>query len=536
MEKFRNLGLSKSALNALAQKGFEEPTEIQEKTIPVLLESNTDIIAQAQTGTGKTAAFGLVFIEKLSHGGKNPQALVLTPTRELAIQVTEEINSLKGENDLIIVPIYGGQSINLQNKQLKRGVDVIVGTPGRILDHLRHNTLNLGEIKYLVLDEADEMLNMGFIDDIEEILKHANKERRMLLFSATMPSRIMALAKNYMPDYKMIQAKKDQTTTNLIDQIYFEVRTSDKFEALCRIIDIGKDFYGIIFCRTKVNADLIAKNLIDRGYSAEGLHGDIAQNQRERNLKNFRNKKTMILVATDVAARGIDVNNLTHVINYCLPQDPESYIHRIGRTGRAGNEGTAITFVTPEEYKRLSFIKRIAKAEIRKEEVPDAEEVISIKKERISSEIQEIVKNDSLEYYKDLVDTIIGDMDEKTAIAALLKYSFADELDISAYSDIKKIKSSKQAGINIGEKTRLFITIGKKDSMTPKKLVDLIERSAGVKKSLIRNVDVFETYSFVTVPFEEAELILENFKKNRKGRKIVVEKASSKKGFGKSRK
>jgi len=529
MEKFKNLGLSESSIKALQIKGFEEPTEIQEKTIPVLLNTDKDIIAQAQTGTGKTAAFGLIFVEKLLENSNNPQALVLTPTRELAIQVAEEINSLKGSKNLRIIPIYGGQSINLQFKELKKGVDVVIGTPGRIMDHLKQKSLNLLNIKYAVLDEADEMLNMGFIDDIEKILSYTNKDKQMLLFSATIPNRIMGLARNFMKNYELIKTKKDQLTTNLIDQIYFEVHERDKFEALCRIIDTEKEFYGIIFCRTKVNVDSTVKSLNNRGYSAEGLHGDIPQNHRERILDNFKNKKTMLLVATDVAARGIDVNNLTHVINYSLPQDPEAYIHRIGRTGRAGNEGIAITFLTPEEYKRLSYIKKVAKAEIRKEKLPDIEKIISIKKDRIKNEIQNIINNESLDYYKNMLNDILGDMDKETAIAALLKYFYSDELDINNYNDIKEPKQIKKNTIIQGGKTRLFITIGKKDNITPKKLIYLIKEKTGIGSQLIQNIDIFDNYSFITVPFKEAEMILEAFIKRESGKKIVIQKAIDKK-------
>lgn len=528
MEKFINLGLSSQSLNALEQKGFEEPTEIQEKTIPILLNSERDVIAQAQTGTGKTAAFGIVFLEKLLENQKNVQAIVLTPTRELALQVSEEINSLKGYRKLRVLPIYGGQSITLQLNQLKKGVDIVIGTPGRILDHLRHNKLNLKHLKYAVLDEADEMLNMGFIDDIEEILRHTNKEKQLLLFSATMPQRIKQLAKKFMPDYSFIQAERQQLITSLVDQIYFEVSQGDKFEALCRIIDIETEFYGIIFCRTKVNVDIISKKLSDRGYNAESLHGDIAQRQRESVLNNFRNKKTLILVATDVAARGIDVNNLTHVINYSLPQDPEAYVHRIGRTGRAGNEGTAITFVTPAEYNRLSYIKRMAKTEIRRERIPDADEIITIKKDRISSELQKMIENEDLGYYENLVDSIVGDLDKKLTIAALLKYSFGNELDISSYSTIKSGKKGSQRDRIDEGKTRLFITVGRRDKMTPKKMLQFIEDETGVDQRIIGDIDIFDVFSFINVPFKEAELILDVFKSKKKHSRVVVEKASDK--------
>jgi len=444
MEKFRELGLSYTSLKAIEKKGFEEPTEIQSKTIPLLLKSNQDIIAQAQTGTGKTAAFGLVFVEKLKENQRFPQALVLTPTRELAVQVAEEINSLKGDKNLSVVPIYGGQSIGMQINQLKRGVDIIVGTPGRVLDHLKNKKLILSQLEYLVLDEADEMLNMGFIEDIEEIMNYSPSSKQMLLFSATMPKRILTLAKKYMPRYSHIEAEKKTIANNLVDQIYYEVFQRDKFEALCRIIDLEASFYSIIFCRTKVDVDYTSKGLNDRGYKTEALHGDIPQGRREQILKNFKTKKTMILVATDVAARGIDVNNLTHVINYALPQNPEAYVHRIGRTGRAGNQGTAITFITPDEYRRLSFIKKIAHTDIRREKVPTIKKIIELKKNKIAEDIQKIVAADDLDYYKELAESIVGkDIDKETALAALLKHTMAHEFDTSNYINVKEVSAQK---------------------------------------------------------------------------------------------
>jgi len=294
--------------------------------------------------------------------------LILAPTRELAVQVCEEINSLKGHKRLQIAPIYGGQSYGEQFRRLKRGVDIIVGTPGRIQDHIDKGSLDLSHLSHLILDEADEMLNMGFVEDIEKILESVNEEKRMVLFSATMPKAILNIAHKYMGDYEVLAVKKEQLTTNLTEQIYYELSERDKFEALCRIIDIEDDFYGIVFCRTKVKSDEVAERLINRGYTAAALHGDISQNMRERILSQFKDKKINILVATDVAARGIDVTNLTHVINYSLPQDPESYVHRIGRTGRAGQEGTAITFVTHSEYRMMIRIKRMANTDIKKKD------------------------------------------------------------------------------------------------------------------------------------------------------------------------
>jgi ATP-dependent RNA helicase DeaD len=333
MKSFESLGLSERTLKVLTQKGYEVPTKIQELVIPVVMEGDDDIVAQAQTGTGKTAAFGIPLIELLPEKSRAVQALVLTPTRELAIQVAEEINSLKGWKELSIIPVYGGQSMSLQLRSLRKGVDVVVGTPGRILDHLRSGTLKLDSISYLVLDEADEMLDMGFIDDVREIIGYTGPNKRTMLFSATMPHEVIQIAKKHMRTYETLKVEQEQLTVSQTDQIYFEVSAADKFEALCRIIDVEEEFYGLIFCRTKVDADKVAGKLMKRGYDADALHGDMSQNQRERTLNKFKKRQVNILVATDVAARGIDVQNLTHVINYALPQDSKSYVHRVGRTG-----------------------------------------------------------------------------------------------------------------------------------------------------------------------------------------------------------
>lgn len=529
MEKliqFKELGLSETTLKALDKKGFEEPTPIQRMTIPVLLAGERDIIGQAQTGTGKTAAFGLPLIEKLEPSkNKEVQAIILTPTRELAIQVAEEINSLKGKKKLDVVPVYGGQSIDQQFKKLKSGVDIVVGTPGRIMDHIERKTLKLDNISYFILDEADEMLNMGFVEDIESILKSTPDEKQMLFFSATMPAEIMTIAKKYMKNPEILAIKKDQLTTNLTEQIYFEVSNSDKFEALCRIIDIETVFYGIIFCRTKLSVDEVTLKLNERGYLAEALHGDVSQHQRERILKKFKTKSVNILVATDVAARGIDVTDLTHVINYALPQDPESYVHRIGRTGRAGKEGTAITFVTPEEYRKLLFIKKVAKTEIRKETLPGIEDIINKKKTQIKEDITNIIENETYGKFKDMAKEFLEGKNPEEIVAALMKYSFEDELNERNYNEIKEVKFD----VNKKGKSRLFVALGKMDDMTPKKLVDFIKKESGVEQDKLKDVKIFDKFSFITVPFEEAEIIVEVFKRGNKGKRPLVEKAKESK-------
>lgn len=522
VKKFEDLGLSEKTLKALLKKGFEEPTLIQERTIPLLLEDQVDIIGQAQTGTGKTAAFGLPLIDLLSTKSNKVQALVLTPTRELAIQVAEEINSLKGKKKLRIVPIYGGQSIELQLRRLREGVQIVVGTPGRIIDHLNRRTLKLDNLSHLILDEADEMLNMGFIEDVERILKDAPDDRRMLLFSATMPKAIQRLARKYMPKYELVQVKAQQLTTELTEQIYFEVSMRDRLEALSRIVDIETDFYGLVFCRTKVEVDRLTGQLNDRGYAAHGIHGDVSQFQRELILKKFKKKQARILVATDVAARGIDIQDLTHVINYSLPQDPESYVHRIGRTGRAGKQGIAITFITSSEYRKLVFIQKVAKTEIRKESVPDVKDIIQTKKDRIVNDVQQNIETDRLETYQEFSAKLLEQGSPEKVVASLLKMAFKTELDSRNYSQIREVSVDRSGT------TRLFVALGKEQDMTPGKMKEYIENKTDVSGQVIRDIRVFERFTFISVPFVEAEIILEYFKRHKRGKRPLVVKAKPK--------
>lgn len=517
--KFKTLGLSQATLDALDKKGFEEPTAIQEKCIPIVLKDKMDIVGQAQTGTGKTAAFGLPVIEIINPDSGKVQALILTPTRELAIQISEELNTLKGEKRVKIAAIYGGQFIGLQMKKLREGAQIVVGTPGRVIDHINRGKLLLGNLDFFILDEADEMLNMGFIDDVEKILAAAPQKKRMMLFSATMPARILNLAKKYMPDYKHIKIESQPFAAGLTDQIYFEVMEADKFEALSRIIDVEPEFYGLIFCRTKNDVDAIAGKLVERGYDAAGIHGGIIQNQREKIYYSFKNKKINILVATDVAARGIDVSDLTHVINYALPQDSENYLHRIGRTGRAGKQGTAITFITPYEYRKLNFITKNAKASIRKKNIPEIREIIEVKKNKILSEIKDILVKEDCEDFAKFAAELSENQEPARVIAALLQYSFRDELDSNSYNEIR------QSSIDNKGKSRLFVAKGSRAGMTKRKLAEFITKKSGVRGSLIDDIRLFDDYSFVSVPFNEAEKILRAFKNENIGRGPVVTKA-----------
>ncbi|MHB1685812.1 MAG: DEAD/DEAH box helicase [Ignavibacteriaceae bacterium] len=534
---FKELGLSEESLHAIKLKGFEEPTEIQRKIIPLMLENKSDLIGQAQTGTGKTAAFALPLIDQIQTRADYLQALILVPTRELAIQVSEEFNSLRGHKNIHIAPIYGGQSYETQLRMLKKGVDIVVGTPGRIIDHLTRKSLRLDRISFAVLDEADEMLNMGFIEDIEKILSKTNPKRRTLLFSATMPDRILKLAKKYMGKSEIIKADKAGQTTALTDQIYFEVRNSDKFDTLCRIIDTTEDFYGLIFCRTKIDVDFVSTKLTDRGYDAEGLHGDISQMQREKILNKFRKRSINILVATDVAARGLDIYDMTHVINYALPQDPESYLHRIGRTGRAGKEGTAITFITSEEHRKLQIIKNMTQTEIRKERIPKVIDVINFKRDKIATELKALIDIEIAPAYISLAKELLDEQNPEEVVASLIKYAFQNDLEENSYTEIHDLfeskKSKKEFEPNrrrekFGEGkgySRLFIALGKKDGISPRKLLDILSKKANVEPNKVEAIQIMDAYSFFNVPQKDSEIILARMNPSDKKQRPLVERA-----------
>jgi ATP-dependent RNA helicase DeaD len=521
MKNFNELGLSNATLDALKRKGFEEPTEIQEKIIPIVLEEKRDVIGQSRTGTGKTAAFGLPMVELIKKHSRSVKALVLTPTRELAIQVASEINSLKGNKKLVVEPVYGGQSIGRQLNFLKKGVDIVIGTPGRILDHLKRGSLKLDDISFLVLDEADEMLDMGFLDDVKEIISYCSLNRMTMLFSATIPKDVMSIAKEYMNDYKICRVSKGDLTVKQTDQIYFEVREKDKFEALTRIIDANDDFYGIVFCRTKIDVDRITNMLIERSYEADGIHGDIQQSKREKILNGFRTRKFNVLVATDVAARGIDVQNLTHVVNYAIPQDPKYYVHRVGRTGRAGKGGVAVTFVTPSEYKKLQFIKREVKTEIRKASLPSVKDIISIRKAHIKTEIADAIKSKDLVKYHSVTEELLKEYEPEKVISSLLEYSFGKILDESNYKEIESNLIDKSG------KTRLFVTKGRKDGLTKRKLVKFIKDKTKISESKIADVRILDNFSFVSIPFKEAEIVLSYFKKGNKEERLFISRAKT---------
>ncbi len=525
LENFSALGLSEVTLEALRDKGFTEPTDIQRACIPLLLQKKIDVIGQAATGTGKTAAFGLPILEEIDEKDRSTQAIILAPTRELAIQVANEIDSLKGKRDISVDAIYGGTSYENQFRRLRKGLQIVVGTPGRIQDHLDRKTLDISHIRFAVLDEADEMLDMGFIDDIEKILENAPEDKRMLLFSATMPAPILRLAESFMHEYEIVRTKRQENTAPLTDQYYFELRESDKMEALSRVIDMDKDFYGVVFCKTKLQCEEIGRKLSDRGYRAEALHGDISQKQREIVLQKMRDHKISILVATDVAARGIDIQELTHVINYTIPQDPEAYIHRVGRTGRAGKKGTAITFITSGEYRKLSFIKKVSKFDILPGVVPQPEDIIKAKKERILEAVQEAVEKNTSDY-EDIAAKLLEEHEADVVVKALLYSLYRGELDVKQYHQIRsearknkedkkerkeRSRGEKREASAFNDMTRLFIARGRNDGFTKRRLANTLIEECHVRDEDLQDIQVMENFSFINVPSGLVDGILRNY-------------------------
>lgn len=428
LKTFAEFGLEPKVLQAITELGFEEATPIQEQSIPLAL-AGSDLIGQAQTGTGKTAAFGIPLITKINREDEKILALIMAPTRELAIQVAEEIGKLSRFKGLRSLAIYGGQDIGRQIRGLKKKPQIIIGTPGRLLDHINRKTIRLDDVQTVVLDEADEMLDMGFMEDIQSILKLVPEERQTMLFSATMPPNIQRLAQQFLKNPQHVSVIPKQISAPLIDQAYVEVPERQKFEALSRLIDMESPELAIVFGRTKRRVDELAEALQKRGYSADGLHGDLSQNQRDAVMRKFRDGSIDVLVATDVAARGLDVSGVTHVINFDLPQDPESYVHRIGRTGRAGKEGTAWSFVTPREMDHLHLIERVTRHRITRKPLPTMAEAIEGKQRVTAERLLEVVENGELNEYKGIAIQLLEQYDSVQLLSAAMKLLTGDKKD-----------------------------------------------------------------------------------------------------------
>ena len=533
---FGEFAISEEVLQAISDMGFEEPTPIQLMAIPQILEGN-DVTGQAQTGTGKTAAFGIPIIEKLDPENKNVQAIVLSPTRELTIQTAEEFSRLmKYKKGLNVVPIYGGQSIERQFRALRGPVQVVIGTPGRVIDHIKRGTLRLDNVTMFVLDEADQMLDMGFRDDIFEILNETSGERQTILFSATMPKPILDITKRFQKDPEFIKITRRELTVPQIEQTYIEVRERDKLEALCRFLDMNNPELALVFCNTKKAVDDLMTRMQARGYFVEALHGDMKQMQRDRVMERFRAGNIDVLIATDVAARGIDVDDVDIVFNYDVPQDVEYYVHRIGRTGRAGRAGKSVTFVAPKEIYRLRDIQRYAKIKIAKTPIPTLDDVAEVKQQLFLDKVREVINGGEIERYLPLVEQLLeteseDDNQEITSIevaAALLKMHLEDSKttmseeiqELQPRPEIRRKERSERSSEPVEEGTyensgaeegmvRFRITLGKNQQIRPKDIVGAFAGECDIPGSCIGRIDLYGNYSFVEVPLEHADKVKE---------------------------
>lgn len=523
--KFEDMGLSANILSAIEEMGFVEPSPIQAVAIPAMM-TGKDIIGQAQTGTGKTAAFGIPIIERLDLTKRATQAIVLTPTRELAIQVAEEINKLaKQYKGLSVVPIYGGQAIDRQIRALRSGVQVVIGTPGRVIDHINRKTMKLDQVKIAVLDEADEMLDMGFLDDIKEILKAMPVEgRQTVLFSATMPDPILGLAKKFQKDPQHIKVVHKELTVPKVKQIYYEVRENEKAELLTRLVDYHNPNLAIVFVKTKMGVEDLKEKVHAAGYSVEGLHGDMKQTQRDFVMKRFRNNDFDILIATDVAARGIDVDDIDIVFNYDLPQDEEYYVHRIGRTARAGREGVAISFITMREFRKLKDIERFIKTKIERKPIPSLKDVESVRNEAFISNVVATIESGDLDKYITMISESLSGFSSLEVAAALMKMMMGadEEEDSLSRPETREVSSDGYV--------RYFVTIGKKDGIGVADLLKFIHATTGLNGRVIGDIAFLEKFSFVNVPTSAATTFMDAMSAARfNNRRIHVEVANQRK-------
>lgn len=534
---FEDLGLDEITLKAIEKKGFKVPSPIQVLAIPRLLGGDANVIARARTGTGKTAAFGLPLVQTLRERKDHVRALILEPTRELAVQTSKEMQSFTESKYPHTCVVYGGASMGEQIRELKRGADIVTGTPGRVKDLIDRGVLDLTKIEYFILDEGDEMLDMGFIEDIEEIFGKANPESRVLLFSATMPAPILKIAQKFMGEYEIVEEEGVLEEPLLIDQKYWMLRESDKIEALVRLIDISPDFFGLVFTQTKNDADVVSKMLDEKGYEAAALHGDIPQSQREKVLGRFRNKKTRILVATDVAARGIDISGLSHVVNYSLPFDASTYVHRIGRTGRAGTSGMAVTFVTPSERRKLGFLKagvaKASKGDLVEDKVPEVEAVLEVKKNRLLEQLKKSIseKKKVDEYFAQMAQELTAEEDASEVLPKVLSVLYGNSIDKDRYEKIKPVADERERGGRRDgslkpNQVRLYVQLGKKDGYNAKKISEYFSSLLRIPNHQVDKIDVASTFTLMNLPKQAAVKVLELSKKDRKFVHIHIDSKS----------
>jgi ATP-dependent RNA helicase DeaD len=542
MKKFQELGINNLLLKSIKNLGFDTPTEVQNKVIPILLKNESDIVTLAQTGTGKTAAFGFPILQKIDPSSKKTQGLILSPTRELCLQITQDIKSysefLKGLN---IVAVYGGASITDQSKKIKKGAQIIVATPGRILDMIKRKIVNISKIEYCVLDEADEMLNMGFHEEIKNILSFTPKDKSTWLFSATMPKEVSSIAKKFMHNpVEVIIGSKNAGTKNVTHE-YYVVNGRERYQTLKRLSDFNPLIFSVIFCRTKRDTQKVAENLIEDGYSAGALHGDLSQNQRDLIMKSFRNKQIQMLVATDVAARGIDVDNITHVINYQLPDEIETYTHRSGRTGRAGKIGVSIIIITQSELRKIKSIEKIIQNKILKKNIPNGEEICFVQLNHLAKKINNTKVNSEInsfipEFKKEINHLTKDELIQKLVSVEFLRfhkyYKNSKDLNLSVSSSSPiELKSNKKNSI------RFFMNIGKKDDFNWMTLKDFIKDNTKLSNDEIFHVDIMENFSFFNTYEKFKSKVISNLseiKINDRKIKIEISKKPSKKNKSKN--
>ena len=550
MSTFQELGLNEDLLHAITDLGFEKPSDVQAKAIPLLLEKDIDLVALAQTGTGKTAAFGFPMLHKIDGGSRTTQGLILSPTRELCLQIANELKLYgKYSKGLNVVAIYGGASIQDQARAVKRGAQIIVATPGRMKDMINRNMVDISKIEYSVLDEADEMLNMGFYEDITDILSHTPEDKNTWLFSATMPREVSRIAKDFMHDPIEITVGNKNESTSQVSHEYYLVNARDRYQALKRLCDANPDIFSVIFCRTKRDTQKVAENLIEDGYSAGALHGDLSQNQRDLVMKSFRNKQIQMLVATDVAARGIDVDDITHVINYQLPDEPEIYTHRSGRTGRAGKTGISMVIVSKSEVRKIKGIERIIKKEFEKKEIPDGMEICEVQLMSLANKIHNTEVNHEIDKYLTSINELFVDTDKDELIKKFFSVEFTRFFNY--YQKSKKLNepsssrdSERDSGRDSGgrgyggsaNETRYFINVGQKDGYDWMKLKDFLKEVLELGRDDVFKVDVKESFSFFNTEKESQEKVLAFFTDYKHdGRFVNVEVSEDKGGGGRSR-
>ncbi|MGG7035559.1 MAG: DEAD/DEAH box helicase [Flavobacterium sp.] len=533
MNKFEQLGLNESLLKAILDLGFENPSEVQEKAIPLLLEKDTDMVALAQTGTGKTAAFGFPLIQKIDADNRNTQALVLSPTRELCLQITNELkNYSKYEKGINVVAVYGGASITEQAREIKRGAQIIVATPGRMQDMINRGLVNIKNIDYCILDEADEMLNMGFYEDICSILSDTPDEKSTWLFSATMPAEVARIAKQFMHEPVEITVGTKNSGSATVSHEFYLVNARDRYEALKRLADANPDIFSVVFCRTKRDTQAIAEKLIEDGYSAAALHGDLSQAQRDGVMKSFRGRQIQMLVATDVAARGIDVDNITHVVNYQLPDEIETYNHRSGRTGRAGKLGTSIVIVTKSELRKISSIERIIKQKFEEKTIPSGIEICEIQLLHLANKIKDTEVDHEIDNYLPAINDVLEGLTKEELIKKMVSVEFnrfinyyKKNRDLSAQSTGgERRERSEGAGGNNGGATRYFVNIGSRDNFDWMTLKDYLKETLDLGRDDVFKVDVKEGFSFFNTDAEHTDKVMDILNNVQlEGRRINVE-------------